>query len=139
MSIGPDLFYESWEDALRDDVRALGGSKVVAASLWPEKTDPIAARNKLNDAMNTERRERLTQEQELFIMRRAKEVRGFSAAMFFLCDEVGTERPKSKDPQDETAALQREFIESVRRNERILHRMEALAQVGPRAVKTTSA
>ena len=28
------LFYESWEDAARDVVRAAGGMKTVAALLW---------------------------------------------------------------------------------------------------------
>jgi hypothetical protein len=118
-AVAPELFYESWEEALRDDVRALGGAKAVASLLWPEKSDPIAARNKLNDALNPERRDRLSHEQEMLIMRKAKEVRGWSAGIFYLCDEAGFDRPQPKDPQDEQAKRQREFINAVKVLERL--------------------
>lgn len=121
----PELFYESWLEALRDDVRSLGGSKVVGAVFWPEKSID-AAKNKLNDALNEERRERLTDEQERYIIRSAREKRGFSAALMHLCDETGFERPKERDPMDEAAQLQREFIDSVRRHERIVEKLERL-------------
>jgi hypothetical protein len=87
--------------------------------LWPEKSDPIAARNKLNDALNPERRDRLSHEQEMLIMRKAKEVRGWSAGIFYLCDEAGFDRPQPKDPQDEQAKRQREFINAVKVLERL--------------------
>lgn len=121
----PELFYESWLDALRDDVRALGGAKAVGTVFWPEKSVD-AAKNKLNDALNEDRRERLTDEQERYIIRSARERRGFSAALMYLCDETGFERPKERDPLDEAAQLQREFIESVRRHERIVEKLERL-------------
>ena len=133
----PDLFYESWLDALKDDVRALGGAKVIGCILWAEK-DPLSARNRLNDCLNPERRETLTHEQELLIMRKAKDQRGFSAALFHLCDEIGFERPRAKDPYDETAALQREFIEAIKRQERIAQRLEALTQAPVRAVSRSA-
>lgn len=128
----PELFYESWLDALKDDVRAIGGAKIVGCMFWPEK-DPLAARNKLNDSLNPERREALTDEQERMIMRLAKEKRGFSAGLYFLCDDIGFERPKARDPQDEAAALQRQFIEAVRLSQNIATKLEALTQ--PRMVR----
>lgn len=121
----PELFYEGWLDALRDDVRTLGGAKAVGLALWPEKSID-AAKNKLNDALNEDRRERLTDEQERWIIRSAREKRGFSAALCYLCDDTGFERPKERDPLDEAAQLQREFIDSVRRHERIVEKLERL-------------
>lgn len=129
-----ELFYEGWYEGLRDDVRALGGTKAVGCLLFPEK-DPLAARNKLNDALNAERRERLTQEQETMVIRLARERRGYSAALYWLCDEAGFERPAPRDPLDEAAELQREFIDSVKRQERIAARLEALTQAPIRAVR----
>jgi hypothetical protein len=135
MSVSPELFYESYEDALRDDVKAIGGPKTVAGLLWPEKTDPIAARNKLNDCLNVERRDRLNDEQERFIMRRARELRGWSAAIFYLCDETGFERPKARDPEDEQAKRQREFIAAVKALERLAPQLAPVAQSMLQAVK----
>jgi hypothetical protein len=129
----PELFYESWLEALRDDVRAIGGAKVVGAALWPEKSID-AAKNKLNDALNEERRERLTDEQERWIMRSAREKRGFSAALYHLCDDVGFERPKERDPLDEAAQLQREFISAVQTLKHIEERLER-TNLPMRAVK----
>jgi len=130
----PDLFYEDFNAALRDDVQALGGAKAVGMLLWPEK-DPLAARNKLNDTLNAERRERLSHEQEQMIMRKAREIRGFSAALYSLCDEAGFKRPEPRDPLDEAAQLQREFIASVEIQKRIASKLEALTQSPIRAVR----
>ena len=129
----PELFYESWLEALRDDVRALGGAKVVGAQFWPEKSVE-AAKNKLNDALNEERRERLSDEQERWIFRAAKERRGFSAALFFLCDDAGFKRPEPKDPMSEAAQLQRDFIQAVRTLKHIEERI-ARADVPLQAVR----
>jgi hypothetical protein len=46
-------------------------------------------------------------------MRQAREVRGFSAALYFLCDDVGFERPKALNPEDEKQKLQRELVAAV--------------------------
>jgi hypothetical protein len=130
----PELFYEDYDAALRDDVQAIGGAKAVGMLLWPEK-DPLAARNKLNDSLNVERRERLTHEQESFIKRKAREVRGFSAALYCECDETGFKRPEPRDPLDEAAQLQREFIHSVEMQKRIAAKLEALTQAPIRVVR----
>lgn len=119
---GAALFYDSFLEALRDDVLALGGPKVVGKQLFPEK-DLEPARNTLNDCLNPARRERLTDEQERLIIRRAREVRGFSAALYFLCDDCGFERPKAINPEDERAKLMREFTEGVKRLDAIAERL----------------
>lgn len=123
----PALWYEDYAEALRDDVRALGGAKSVGVLLWPEK-DADAARNKLNDCCNPERRDRLSTEQEHLLIKRAREVRNYSALLYYTCDETGFDRPSAKNVQDETAQLQREFIDSVRRSEIVAKRLEALTR-----------
>lgn len=117
------LFYDSYLDALRDDVLALGGPKVVGKMLFPEK-ELEPARNALNDCLNSTRRERLSDEQERLIIRKAREARGFSAALYFLCDDAGFERPKAINPEDEKAKLMREFNEGVKRLGDIAQRLE---------------
>lgn len=130
MDKGPELFYESWEDALKDDVRALGGTKAVGVMLWPELEErPEKASSRLSDRIAPDRRERLSDEQERMIMRQAREKRGWSAAMCFLADDCGFERPLARAPQDEMAALQRSFMASVCAQESMLLRMERLAGV----------
>jgi len=106
------LFYESMEEAQRDDVRALGGLKVVGALFFPEK-DVEAAARALADKINAGRRERLTDEQERLLMRMAREKRGFSATLAYLCDDTGFDRPKPIAPADKAAQLMREFNRSV--------------------------
>jgi hypothetical protein len=125
MSHGPELFYESWEEALKDDIKALGGTKTVGKLLWPD-LDIDPARNRLNDRLNPERRERLSDTQERLVMRLAREARGFSAAMCYLTDDTGFERPKSRAPRDEMTELQRQFVDSVKQQAKIVERIEHL-------------
>ncbi len=125
MNQQPELFYENFLDALRDDVKAIGGSKAVGHTFWPEK-DVTAAGNAVNDRLNPDRRDRFTDEQERFVMRRARALRGFSAAVCFICDDTGFERPTAKNPEDEIAKRQREFIDAVKRVERIGHELQKL-------------
>lgn len=123
---GPDLFYESYDQALRDDVKSLGGLKVVGKWFFAEK-DPEAAGRALADRLNPERRERLSDEQERMIMRRARESRGFSAALCFIRDDTEFERPKARNPEDERVKLQREILEAARSFKHSVERLERLA------------
>lgn len=131
----PALFYDSFLEALRDDVLAIGGPKVVGKLLFPHK-EVEPARNALNDCLNSDRRERLTDEQEHFIIRRAREVRGFSAAIYYTCDATGFERPKALNPEDEKAKLQRELIEAARVFKHNVDRLEKLNQAPLTVVKS---
>jgi hypothetical protein len=125
--IGP---WDSYLDALRDDVIAVGGSKEVGEWFWREKT-PEARRNCVNDRLNAERRERFTDEQEQLIMRRAVQKRGYSAAHYYRCDVLGTERPKALRIEDQQEKAQREFVEAVARFERSVQTLKALGVVVP--------
>lgn len=125
----PRLFYDSYLAALRDDVDACGGTKTVGEWFWPEKSHD-ARRNMVNDRLSEAKRDRFSDEQERLVMRRARERRGFSAALCFICDDTGFERAlKSRNQGDEAAELQRAFIDSVQQQARILERLERLPPV----------
>lgn len=105
----PKLWYESYCVALREDAQVIGGgkknwAKMVGAQLFPEKDPEIAGRT-LDDKLNPMRRERLSDEQERWIMREANRARGFSAALAFICDDTNFLRPLPKKPQEEEARL----------------------------------
>lgn len=110
-------FYESPNDALTDAVKVLGGFKPVGARLWPEEP-PERAGNKLRDALNPERREKLSIEQALLILRWCRDA-GHHDAMAFLSFHLGYEPPRPQDDDDATAMLQREFVGAVQRLEEI--------------------
>lgn len=116
------LFYESFSDAIRDVIRAVGGMKSVGCKLWPEKT-PEAAQSFLSDCLNENRPAKLSPEQVLLLlgMGRAK---GCHAAMNYLARETGYSDPAPIEPEDERARLQREFIEAQKNMSRLADRME---------------
>lgn len=108
-SKGAELFYESYAAALRDDCKAIeptkAWAKVVGKILFPEK-DADSAGRALDDKLNPNRRDRLSDEQERLVMRMAREAREFSAALAFICDDTDFERPKPKNARDEAFELQ---------------------------------
>jgi hypothetical protein len=120
------LFFESWEEALQDDVRGLGGYKAVGQLLFPEIIDPAAAGRTLADKLNINRRERLSDKQERLIMRLAAQKRGYSAAMCFACDDTSHERAKPLNAADETTEVQRQYIAAVQLQAKLAERMERL-------------
>lgn len=67
----PTLFCEVINDAIRDVVRALGGAKKVGGLLWPERES--GAQDLLNACLNKERREKLSIDQLLLLIKLGKE------------------------------------------------------------------
>jgi hypothetical protein len=118
------LFHDSLADALRECVAACGGNKVVGAKLWPEM-DPVAAGRHLADCLNEAKREKLSPEQVLLVLRLARD-RGCHAGLVYIARELGYSDPLPIEPEDERAKLQREFIESTRHLARMAQRIEAL-------------
>lgn len=106
------LFYEDYLSALRDDVQALGGNKVVGKIFYGTLA-PDEAGRRLATKLNENRQERLSTDEERWIMKRAREVRGFSAALYFVCDEAGFERPKAINREEEKTQVLREVLESM--------------------------
>lgn len=98
-------FFESAEDALREAVRALGGTKKVGALLWPDK-DLDAASRLLMDCLNPNRAEKLDISQVIMILRLAKEA-GNYAPFMWIAGEIGYDcKPVAKaDEADRLATV----------------------------------
>lgn len=114
---------ESFNDALIECVKACGGSLVVGKAIWPSLGE--GARGKLLACLNPERAEKLSLDEIMLIMRRARD-RGCHAGMQYLAHALSYGPPQPVQPVDEAAELQRAFIESVRKQQEILKRFESL-------------
>ena len=125
------LIIEDADDALRECVRALGGLKAVGARLRPDM-EPDAAGRWLADSLNPSRRERLDWRQALVILREARKA-GCHVGMHFIARDCGYAEPAPVDPEDETAALQREFLAGLKRQEQLAARLQALIAARPDA------
>lgn len=124
---------DSFNDALIDAVKALGGSKQVGPTLWPEKT-PDAAQRLLLACLNEDRSERLSPDQVLMVLRMAR-AKGHHGAIAYMLNDLGYAPTQPVEPRDESAELQRQFMESVRVQAAIVDRMEkAAARMNVRAV-----
>lgn len=117
------LFYDSYEDAIRDCVTALGGNKVVGSMLWPAMPADEAGR-KLAHCLNPEKREKLDLG-ELQLIRRESRKAGVHILAHYEARDAGYSEPQPLAPEDEEAQLQREFIASVKALEVIQARLQA--------------
>lgn len=122
------LFYETFPEALKAVVQALGGAKPVGSKLWPEKT-PDAAARQLNDCLNEGRPEKLSPEQVLWLLAAGRQA-GCHAAMHYLAHEAGYSDPQPVEPEDERAQLQRDYIEAAKLMQSIAGRMERAGMLG---------
>ncbi|NYT76627.1 hypothetical protein H0A71_06455 [Alcaligenaceae bacterium] len=120
--IPQSLFYETFFDALKANIGALGGVKSVGCKLWPEKT-PDAAARQLNDCLNESRPEKLSPEQVLWLLAEGRKV-NCHAAMNYLARESGYDDPSPIEPEDERTRIQREFIEAQKHMSKLAERME---------------
>lgn len=118
------LFHESLSDALRECIAVCGGLKRVGGKLWPE-IEADAAGRRLSDCLNDAKREKLSPEQVLLILRLAREV-GCHAGVNFMLRDLGYADAQPIEPEDERAALQRQFIESTRALAKLAQRIETL-------------
>lgn len=123
--------HETFCEALIECVKALGGSKRVGVLMKPSRSIEDSARW-VRDCLNLERRERFEPEEVLWLMREARRV-GCHAAMNYLADATGYSQPTPVEPADEAGELQRAFIESVRLQQQLITRMEAMGTMSPGA------
>lgn len=115
------LFCEDIYEALRTIGQAYGGPKRVGALLWPEL--PIAqAAQRWNDCLNRTRPEKLDPEQVLAVLKIGRQI-GCHAGTHFIAEQCGY-RFEPIEPEDERAALQREYIQAVKTLESITKRQE---------------
>jgi len=119
---------ESINDVLAECIKLLGGSKVVGATLWPEKA-PDAAQRLLLDCMNPDRPAHLTPEQVVLLLRRARQA-GQHGSVEWLLADLGYAKPVPIEPRDEVAELQRQFIAATQARGSMAQRIQDLnAQV----------
>lgn len=116
-------------DELINCIRACGGSKQVAAVLWPEKA-PDTAQRLLLACMNEDRAEKLSPDQVLLILRMARD-KGYHGGMEFIAESLGYSKPVLVEPRDEMADLMRSFNQGLAGMAELTARMErAAARVG---------
>lgn len=96
--------------ALIDCVKAAGGSAIVGKKLFPEKS-PEAAQRALLDCLNEERPAKLSPDQVLLVLRLAR-AKGYHDGIAFVLQDLGYAPTNPIEPRDETAELQRQFIEA---------------------------
>lgn len=126
------LFFEDVGDALREVVKALGGAKAVGPMLWPDKSVE-QSQTLLLACLNSERKERLTPDQMVYLLGKGREVE-CHAAMQFIAERAGYE-VKPVRPQDQAAELV-ERAEAVMREARaVADGLERLTRSPLQAVK----
>lgn len=111
------LFFDGPHDALQHLVRALGGAKKVGHALRPGKSPEDAARW-LANALDSDRREALQLEDFIQLLRLGREA-GCHIVIQELCRHLGYSEPQPVEPEDQRAALEREFVSSVKRLEQL--------------------
>ena len=102
--------FESINDALSNAVTALGGFKKVGPRLRPELPIDQAA-GWLRDCLNSGRREKLSPEQFLMILRLARD-NSYHSAMNFVAFDTGY-KAAPVDAESQEAELQNRFIDAV--------------------------
>lgn len=124
------LFFEGIEEAAEEIARHYpGGKKALAQRLRPNKS-PTSAHTWFCDCANPARTEHnFAGEDWLALIKIGREI-GCHAVMFMLCDEAFYERPRTVEPTDELAELQRQFVASVRQQAELVERIEKLGERG---------
>lgn len=102
--------FDSINEALQSAVNALGGYKKVGPALRPELPIDQAA-GWLRDCLNPSRREKLSPEQFMFILREAGKA-GIHSLMNFLAFDGGY-KATPVAPQTQEAELQQKFVDAV--------------------------
>ena len=115
------LFVEDYLDAIRATVQTLGGFKRVGSEMRPDLAVEAAGRW-LTDCCSTDRREKLDLTQVAWIRRRARQANVHILATFEMRD-AGYADPLPVEPEDERAALQREFIQQTKNMEALVQRI----------------
>lgn len=116
------MFYDTYEDAIRDCVMALGGFKKVGSMLWPAMPADDAGR-KLSACLNTDKREKLDLG-ELRLIRVEARKAGVHVLAAYEMRDAGYADPQPVAPEDEAAQLQREYIAAVKTMAAIQARMD---------------
>lgn len=120
---------ESFNDAVVEAVKALGGSKVVGVAVWPAKGVEAGQRHLLA-CLNPDRNEKLSPDELLHIERLARE-RGCHVIAEHRNAVLGYAAPVPVEPLDAAAELQRQFIEATARLSAMAERIQLLQAQAP--------
>lgn len=104
------MFVEDYNEAIRAAVQALGGFKRVGADLKPDLAADAAGRW-LSDCINPDKREILPPSALSYIRRKARE-QGCHVLAAYEAQDAGYAPPVAIEPEDERAALMREFVQA---------------------------
>lgn len=128
---------EHLHEAMIEAIKACGGTKHVAALLWPAKANQNleAARRYLANCLNPECAEKLSLEEVMLILREARAA-GNHAVMTFLATALSYAEPLPIEPRDELADLLRQYLASREADAKKDDRLERLIQrhLGVKAV-----
>lgn len=104
---------ENLHEALIEAVKACGGTKRVAALLWPAKAaqNLEAARRYLANCLNPECAEKLSLDEIMMVLREARTA-GNHTVMNFLAVSLSYAEPLPIEPKDELADLLRQYLAS---------------------------
>lgn len=105
------LIVDTINDAIRDTVRALGGSKMVGPQLWPTKKSERSEKD-LDDCLNPNNPRKLDIDEILMIARLGRD-KGIHLIATFVCRDIGYADPVPVNPEDQKTELMREFNERV--------------------------
>lgn len=112
-------------DAITEVINVCHGAKQVSALLWPDK-NPRAAHRFLLDCLNLKRSARLDPDRLRMVLRLGRDA-GCHAAINWLLRDVGYEDSRPLEPQDEQAALMRDYIAAAKMMQSIASRIERRA------------
>lgn len=113
---------ETIEEAIADEIKALGGPKQVAGVFYADKT-PEQGAALIRPWCLPNRPEEPSPSQLLLLIEMAKAKQGYSEIARFIEQRLSC-RIQWLDPEDEQARLHREFVNAVDRLESIQKRME---------------
>jgi hypothetical protein len=117
---------ESVEEAIADDIKALGGPKPAAGHFFADKTPDQGAAT-LRAWSIEGRAERPSPSQLLLLMELARKRVGYSEIGRFMEQRLNC-RIEFLTPEDEQAKLQREYIAAVNRLQSLANRIEINGQ-----------
>lgn len=124
------LWVDSFEDAVGALARVVGGKKKLAAMLRPNK-DPDDAATWLSDCLNPDRPHKFERDDYRNLFKIGREF-SCHVVLYYFTDDAGYSRANPIEPEDERAALDREFIGAVDRLERLVARRSELESKRPK-------